>query len=107
MAGLTEDASGNFFGTTESGGGFGWCTVFKLAPNGDGSYSESVLYSFCAQSSGSIACADGSPPQGDLIEDASGNFYGTTNGGGPNAYGTVFKLTPPPLASRSRRTPLH
>jgi uncharacterized repeat protein (TIGR03803 family) len=98
-SGLIEDTSGNLYGTTFQGGiydlyGDGG-TVFELTPSGTG-YTETVLYSFCAQSTGSIACADGSPPQGGVIEDASGNLYGTTNGGGPNAYGTVFKLTPPP-----------
>ena len=98
-SGLIEDTSGNLYGTTSQGGiydlyGDGG-TVFELTPSGAG-YTETVLYSFCAQSTGSIACADGSPPQGGVIEDASGNFYGTTNGGGPNYYGTVFELTPPP-----------
>ncbi len=98
-SGLIEDVSGNLYGTTFGGGihdqnGDGG-TVFELTPSGTG-YTETVLYSFCAPSSGSIACSDGSPPQGGVIEDASGNFYGTTNGGGPNYYGTVFKLTPPP-----------
>jgi uncharacterized repeat protein (TIGR03803 family) len=97
-SGLIEDASGNLYGTTFDGGvhdvyGDGG-TVFELTPSGTG-YTEAVLYSFCAQSSPTIACTDGSPPQGGLIEDASGNFYGTTNGGGPNSYGTVFKLSPP------------
>lgn len=98
-ASLIEDASGNLYGTTYEGGGNDengdGGTVFELTPSGTG-YTETVLYSFCAQSSGSIACADGSPPNAGLIEDASGNFYGTTNGGGPNSYGTVFKLSPPP-----------
>ncbi|MFZ0137241.1 MAG: choice-of-anchor tandem repeat GloVer-containing protein [Candidatus Sulfotelmatobacter sp.] len=97
-SGLIEDASGNLYGTTFDGGihdvsGDGG-TVFELTPSG-AAYTETVLYSFCAQSSPTIACTDGSPPQGGLIEDASGNLYGTTNGGGPNSYGTVFKLSPP------------
>jgi len=29
-----------------------------------------------------------------LIQGLDGNFYGTTNGGGANTYGTVFKITP-------------
>jgi uncharacterized repeat protein (TIGR03803 family) len=48
----------------------------------------SVLYSF-----GGIA-GDGNGPSGTLIQDQQGNFYGTTQGGGANQVGTVFKLTP-------------
>jgi uncharacterized repeat protein (TIGR03803 family) len=29
-----------------------------------------------------------------LIQDAEGNFYGTTGTGGSDSYGTVWKLTP-------------
>lgn len=98
-AGLIEDASGNFYGTTSAGGvnscdtpGCG--TVFKLAPNGSGSYTESVLHSF--------VYTDGTGPDAGLIEDASGNFYGTTSNGGAGlswrcegcGSGTVFELSP-------------
>src|ERR1700674_5667445 len=41
-------------------------------------YTETVLYSFCSQTN----CADGFEPYAGLIEDASGNFYGTTSLGG-------------------------
>jgi len=37
---------------------------------------------------------DGAGPNGELIQDAAGNFYGTTNQGGANGGGTVFKLDP-------------
>jgi len=89
---LIADASGNLYGTTESGGGSTNCsggcgTVFELAKNTDGTYTESVLHSFTA--------SDGSSPTAGLIADVSGNMYGTTEFGGvdPSA-GTVFKLTP-------------
>src|SRR5271155_4293267 len=48
---------------------------------------ESVTYSFCSLSK----CADGHGPSGVLVRDASGNFYGATEGGGL-AEGTVFKF---------------
>lgn len=100
-AGLIEDAAGNFYGTTVLGGINGGGTVFKLAPDGNG-YTESVLYSFCSQSQGSAACTDGVNPQGGLLEDSSGNLYGTTWLGGTGVtlvngaygYGTVFMLAP-------------
>jgi len=81
---------GNFYGTTYSGGlGFG--TVFELAPNGSGGWTETVLYTFCSAAS----CADGeNPTYSNVIFDTQGNMYGTTYGGGANGYGVVFELTP-------------
>ncbi len=99
-AGLIEDASGNLYGTTSAGGSSNlWGTVFKLTPNGS-SYTESVLYNFCSQ--GGTSCTDGANPVAGLIEDASGNLYGTTANGGANyssscnegSCGTVFRLAP-------------
>src|SRR5205823_10574980 len=37
---------------------------------------------------------DGGNPFAGLIADDSGNFYGTTTGGGAHGAGTVFKITP-------------
>ena len=64
--------------------------MFKLDTTGK----ETVLYSFC--SVGGANCTDGYGPAAGLIQDAAGNLYGTTIGGGANYYwaGTVFKLTP-------------
>jgi len=101
-AGLIEDAAGNLYGTTNEGGAgpyinfaedFYGGTVFKLAPSAqpDGSWTETVLYSFCSVAN----CTDGNYPWAGLIEDAAGNLYGTTSLGGANTSGTVFKLQPP------------
>ena len=49
-----------------------------------------MLYSFCAQSK----CTDGSAPYAGLVLGRDGNFYGTTESGGANGEGTVFKITP-------------
>src|SRR5450755_3450796 len=48
---------------------------------------EKVLYNFSGG-------ADGYWPQSALIFDSAGNLYGTTFGGGPGLFGTVFKLSP-------------
>ena len=92
VAGLIFDAAGNLYGTTYFGGA-GWCgnpegcgTVFKLTPNGDGSWTESVLHSFRYG-------GDGMWPASGLIFDAAGNLYGTTTIG-PSGGGMVFELTP-------------
>ena len=36
----------------------------------------------------------GSGPQANLLQASDGNFYGTTTYGGPDSYGTIFKVTP-------------
>jgi uncharacterized repeat protein (TIGR03803 family) len=64
---------GNFYGITERG------TIFKMTPSGD----VTTLYSF---PSTYVAAP--------LIQDAAGNFYGTTHFGGSANLGTVFKMTP-------------
>jgi uncharacterized repeat protein (TIGR03803 family) len=97
QSGLIFDQSGNLYGTTVLGGANGFGTVFKLTPNSDGSWTESVLYSFCSLTN----CADGEAPLAGVIFDGAGNLYGTTAGGGSNSNvacgygcGTVFKLSP-------------
>ena len=80
---LITDAKGDLFGTTINGGANGYGTVFELVNTGSG-YTENVLYSFSGGS-------DGRNPVADLIADANGDLFGTTNGGGAG-YGTVFEL---------------
>ena len=93
-AGLIFDQAGNLYGTTSLGGnlscgylGSGCGVVFTLTPNSDGSWTESVLYSFTGGS-------DGENPQSSLIFDSLGNLYGTTPEGGAGGRGTVFELAP-------------
>lgn len=98
-AGFVSDAAGNLYSTTQTGGssnpncnGVGCGTVFELTPNGSGGWNESIAYSF-------LGGSDGYKPIGNLAEDASGNLYGVTAGGGSNTNcgsfgcGIVFKLT--------------
>jgi uncharacterized repeat protein (TIGR03803 family) len=88
-AGLIFDKAGNLYGTTEFGGAYGKGTVFELTPNGDGTWTESVLHSFTHDGK------DGYAPIAGLVLDPAGNLYGTTLGGGAYGnYGTVFQLTP-------------
>jgi uncharacterized repeat protein (TIGR03803 family) len=89
FTGIMQGSDGNFYGTTPAGGSHGHGTVFKMTPSG----AFGALYSFCAQTN----CADGENPHSGVVEDAAGNFYGTTAGSlnhnNPN-YGTIFQLTP-------------
>ncbi len=98
-AGLTTDATGAFYGTTQSGGPSNMGTAFRLTPSGS-SYDESVLHAFRGGKS------DGAIPVAGLTEDPAGVLYGTTEGGGNQSVkrfcrgskirgcGTVFRLTP-------------
>jgi uncharacterized repeat protein (TIGR03803 family) len=85
-AGLAQATNGSLYGTTIAGGTNKWGTVFKITPSG----TLTTLYSFCAQS----GCTDGYDPEGALVQATNGDFYGTTNYGGANGGGTVFKITP-------------
>jgi uncharacterized repeat protein (TIGR03803 family) len=91
-AGLIFDQAGNLYGTTTKGGATNHGVVFKLTPNPDGSWTETVLYSFKAHN-------DGSHPYAGVIFDQAGNLYGTTAIGGAYSRGTVFELTPNPDGS--------
>jgi uncharacterized repeat protein (TIGR03803 family) len=84
---LIFDASGNIYGTTYSGGLFGNGTVFKLSANAEGSWNETILYSFRGS-------PDAAHPYAGVIFDMAGNLYGTTEQGGSIGQGTAFELTP-------------
>lgn len=47
-----------------------------------------ALYSFCSED----LCADGITPYAGLLNATDGDLYGTTQGGGANRAGTVFKI---------------
>lgn len=78
---LLLDKTGEFYGTTYTGGAYNFGTVFKLNKFGN----EAVLYSFTGG-------ADGAYPAAGLVRDSAGNFYGTTVWGGASSDGVVFKL---------------
>ena len=96
---LIFDRAGNLYGTTESGGTYGYGTVYELSPAADGTWTETILHSFAGPP------YDGYEPQASLTVDAMGNLYGTTVYGGDatssscalgNEFdcGAVFKLSP-------------
>src|ERR1039458_5494955 len=86
VAGLVQAANGDLYGTTQYGGTNGEGAVFKISPGG----TLTTLYSFCSQTN----CTDGSAPDAELVQAANGDLYGTTQYGGTNGGGTVFKITP-------------
>jgi uncharacterized repeat protein (TIGR03803 family) len=91
--GVIFDAAGNLYGTTSTGGASGQGTVFELSPNGDGTWTETVLHSFRGGHDGS------DPSFSALTFDEAGNLYGetSTGGAGPcgeSGCGVVFELSP-------------
>jgi hypothetical protein len=102
---LILDNAGNIYGTASWGGDLncsngypnsGCGVVFELLPSGNGKWQERVLYAFQGGT-------DGMAPNGNLIFDAAGNLYGTTQDGGSTKFGcnnglmgcgTVFELSP-------------
>jgi uncharacterized repeat protein (TIGR03803 family) len=96
-AGVTMDPEGNLYGTTLAGGytGFGCdlypgCgTVYKLShlPSG---WTLSPIFTFHGTDGANSRARVIFGPQGLLL-------YGTTSAGGQGS-GTVFRLTPPPMA---------
>jgi uncharacterized repeat protein (TIGR03803 family) len=85
---LIFDRAGNLYGMTSSGGTYNCGTAFELTPLTNGGWKEKVLHSFLDNGT------DGFSPRAGMIFDARGNLYGTTSGGGGDAQGTVFELTP-------------
>jgi len=87
---LVADQDGNFYGVNATGGNC--CgTVFELSPTGNGSWSETILYTFTGRT-------DGIAPMGSLLLDSAGNLYGTTETGGNigncgSGCGEVFELS--------------
>jgi uncharacterized repeat protein (TIGR03803 family) len=86
LGGLIFDKAGNLYGTTAAGGSGASGAVYELSPVA-GAWNETLLYQFTGGS-------DGAGPEGGLIFDAAGNFYGVTHLGGSGGHGVVYKLTP-------------
>jgi uncharacterized repeat protein (TIGR03803 family) len=92
-SGLAQGSDGFFYGTTYFGGASGpgvqgYGTVFKISTNGE----LATLYSFgTVRQFGNPV--DGADPYGRLVQGSDGYFYGTTAYGGPNRFGTVFKIS--------------
>ncbi len=75
QSGLTRDAAGNLYGTTQFGGtGGGWGTVYEVNTSGQ----ETLLYSFTDAVGGNL-------PVGSLVRDSTGNLYGA-------CYNSLFKV---------------
>ena len=76
LGGLVIDKGGNLYGTSFDPG-----SVFKATPDG----ALSTLHRFAGTD-------DGAFPEGNLVMNAAGDFFGTTSAGGTFDGGTVFEL---------------
>jgi uncharacterized repeat protein (TIGR03803 family) len=80
-AGLALGSDGNLYGTTYRGGPNGNGGIFKITPQG----ALTSLYLFSGGNDGSASYAT-------LVQDNDGDFYGTTQYGGADGDGVVFKI---------------
>ncbi|MGE5345926.1 MAG: choice-of-anchor tandem repeat GloVer-containing protein, partial [Acidithiobacillales bacterium] len=67
---LIQVTNGDFYGTTSSGGPFGFGTVFRISPTG----TFTTLHAFIG--------TDGAGPRAALVQGNDGDLYGTTYEGG-------------------------
>jgi len=91
--GPVQDAAGNLYGTTQSGGtsqGYAG-TVFKLTPSVGPKnkvvWTLTTLYNFTGG-------ADGGDVTSGVILDGAGDLYGTTFSGGTDGQGVVYEIIP-------------
>jgi uncharacterized repeat protein (TIGR03803 family) len=87
LAGVVLDKNGNVFGASQAMSGQLPCgTVFELtAANG---YAETILHEF----EGTFHNNDGCIPN-QVVFDSHGDLFGTSEFGGTDSAGTIFKLT--------------
>ena len=86
---LVFDKAGNLYGAGGGGnpdcGSYTCGTVFKLAPQENGTWKYSAMHKFTGK--------DGNFPWGVIVDD-KGNIFGTTSAGGTYNSGVAFEITP-------------
>jgi uncharacterized repeat protein (TIGR03803 family) len=83
---MSQGQDGTLYTTDAYNGANNLGSVFKMTTAGQ----PTTVYSFCPLT----GCLDGAYPMGGVALGFDGNLYGTTQGGGKHAAGTVFKVTP-------------
>jgi uncharacterized repeat protein (TIGR03803 family) len=85
---LVQASNGNLYGSTISGGNYGYGTIFQITPSG----TLTTLHSF--------DFSDGATCCGALVQETNGKLYGTSAGGGANSNffcgngcGTAFEIS--------------
>jgi uncharacterized repeat protein (TIGR03803 family) len=83
---LIEDAAGDLFGVTQTGGTYNDGVAFEIAKtNGGYAGAPTILVSFSGPYGGEY-------PYGSLTLDTAGNLFGATSNGGDDGDGTVFEI---------------
>lgn len=85
---LAQGEDGNLYSTIQTNGAYNNGSVYKITPAGG----YTLLYSFCAEAG--YCTVTGGIPDGGVTLGFDGNLWGTTQNGGTDAAGTVFKITP-------------
>jgi uncharacterized repeat protein (TIGR03803 family) len=80
LSGVIVDASGNLYGSTETGGASNVGTIYEVTNTGK----FILLHSFSG--------TDGKYPYGSLVQNAKGTLFGTAVNGGSIGYGTVWRF---------------
>ncbi len=81
--GIIGGTDGNLYATVFGDAANPNGAVYQITPSG----TPTTLYSF-------TGAGDGGGPTGAVTQGTDGNFYGTTQYGGANGYGTIFQITP-------------
>ena len=92
FGGLARAGDGNFYGTTLTGGTGTAAngSIYRITTSG----SYQTIYSFSSFGNGTNRNFDGAVPWAGLVYNPEdGNLYGTTQAGGPNGKGTIFRIT--------------
>jgi uncharacterized repeat protein (TIGR03803 family) len=88
---LIQASDGNFYGTATFGGAYTTPSqvsagvMFQIVPGG----TINAFYNFCSQTN----CTDGGVPNNRLVQGPDGAIYGTTQQGGANDKGAIFRIT--------------
>jgi hypothetical protein len=104
LAGVTLDSAGNLYGTASSGGAIqdangegGDGMVWEYAVS-TATYTDLHDFGATITNADGTSGLDGAGPVAPVVFDASGNMYGTTQGGGPNTNiyggtGMIWEIT--------------